>query len=755
MFCEKCGNQMTADMKFCMKCGHPVPAKKVDQSATQTLNLLDLPKDVWASFDVPNPPIVPTSAVNHGPSAAPAPKNEKKAVNKQVPKEFWQNYEPTNIPVKSSHTGKTQVKEYDDLRTQVGYDDISSYSTTAFRVNQQQEVAKNNEGLKGKQNIQIHNQIPDNAAQQKQPKKKGKTALIVISVALIIAILAGVTSVGVIGLINKKELDGDHIEYIEDFPVIKNETELTVFDVERFPAKEYEIKVERFLVGGTMKNLSTKSEVLKETSTAPSYHLNLSDGEYRITLTDIKAERTRPVTTTTKQEDKTVTTTTKAEEVETNGEVKIILVIIIDVTVDNNNPDALDKVNINSKPKSEKTHADGEGLSFPQTYMTLSAMDSDFRELEKIITDFSWSGLEEFDCKTATDEDIVTHYLTSTLLTEGYNYYFDDTERKNLKKEADPLNQWERDGADMDYLVLNGDNVKWICENIFHVRYNGSFNVGSDFVYAHEGNVYKLIPTTGDMGYDNVKVVSYSLSDDKYNIVLEATPDFDETVETFNITADLQNINGKRYWTFYSINCVSNTSATTTTTTKKRPEIEATKDDFDKLADILLALNFAEYDSMSATTAYAVEYMLTGEVASWGYSFFYKDIVNKPTVSDPLKRFGTEHKVMNASNVKWICENILNVKYDPSYSSEKSYIHNGKVYRKSLSATENVNYIATLTSYKEVDGRYDVRSEYYTAPIGHTTIDSTANLIGKFTIVAELKMIDGEKQWSIYSIKRM
>lgn len=526
MFCTNCGNNIPDDMKFCSKCGTPANGQNS--------------KKEWITGQPPS-------------KKTPQPP-------KSTPKEFWQGQPPKNLDVQRSNvTVGTQNRFVNNNSvTQAGipgsfqngnvsFDPKTTYVLPDNSVPDATQFVHNYDPVYPDDDSLTYLQVPDMSSGNppKPPKNKKKIAVIAVVIALVILILASVTTVGIVSAINKSELDAEGVTYVsvDEFPVLKKETELVVYNAKYFPAKKYGIKVERFLIGGFLRNLNIKEEILVDESSASSYYLTLDDGEYRITLVDLTAGNNTDV-------------------------------IIIDAKVDDDNLMAAYRVNIGSN---------------------------------------------------------------DTLL------------QPNTPPE-------ESGEPEVEHVPITPSEEPTESES----------------------------PTQGG-----------------------------------------------------------------------KPDIEATESDFEELADLLLAINFTEYDSGSATTAYAVDYMLTGEVASWGYDYFYKDILRNPTTEDPAGRFGKDYRVMNASSVEWICLNILNINFDPDYSSSKSYLQNGKIYRKSLPVSENVNYFATLSSYKVVGKKYEVTGEYYSAPVGTTSIDERATLIGKYIITAELKNINGREQWTIYSIEQV
>ena len=216
------------------------------------------------------------------------------------------------------------------------------------------------------QNFVTPQPTPQNVAiqPQKQPKKKKSSKnlpLIIVAVMLVLAVLASTIAV-VPGIIRNKNEINSATEYIEEFPTLKQKTSLLVYDINKFPSEKYEIKVERMFMGGILNGVFMGETIIEEESTEHVYDLDFEkDGDYRITLTD----KTEPEEST------------GSEETEV-----IEIVIIIDVKVDNDAEDAVDKVDINSEVLDEmpKTPLEAlvgtyEGSYFPgqgETGLTLT-----------------------------------------------------------------------------------------------------------------------------------------------------------------------------------------------------------------------------------------------------------------------------------------------------------------------------------------------------------------------------------------------
>lgn len=371
---------------------------------------------------------------------------------------------------------------------------------------------------------------------KKKPQKKNGAVRIIAIILAVILLLGGVAAL-IIGIGNSNETKGEGVKYIEDFPVLKNAIELTVYDADIFPVEEYEIKVEKFAVGGALKDISTKKEILDEISSQPVYDLNLEDGSYRITLTDM-AEA---------EED---TTAESASEDSTQTQDEVFKKVVIDVRVDENDEKATDKADLKS------TGAEVEG-----SYNMIEATDEDFEEFLDWVNCCSFNSYAaiDFDHKTATtkfviDKIILPHYIG------GYEYYFGRTEF--LSQAADPLSEYTQLG----FWKIPEENIRWICENIYNIQYEP---VAEDVIcdsqmhYVHDGYFYHRDPAFGDAGWFEAEIVKHTVVNGRYEIVVKnysCYEDWEGNGEinrdlhvTAKITAEIKVIDGERYWSIYKI----------------------------------------------------------------------------------------------------------------------------------------------------------------------------------------------------------
>ncbi|MBP3937852.1 MAG: zinc-ribbon domain-containing protein [Clostridia bacterium] len=428
---------------------------------------------------------------------------------------------------------------------------------------------------------------PQKPAKQKKAKKKsGKKniALRIITIILVLAVLAtgGIFITDAILFKTESEKEG----YITDFPVLKQDTEFLVYDAEKFPYENYNIKVDRFKTGKVFKSstFSGFENVINEKSDNPIYNLHLDDGKYQITIENIISERTQapsttttapttPTTPTTPSNTQTTTTTAKTEEP---------VVITIIVIVDNDDKDAVDKVTINSK-KDDEPIKDWESYKNDSEDVTNSssqknpdfimATDADFEELSKLIiaTELTRYEFLEFDSATASAKWVVENTIFSYWLN-GYTFFYGrpDFSQKMEGPLADEYNSdW------YNYCKVPEENVKWICENIYNIKYEslkeGELLETTVPCCLYNGYYYCGSPNFGDGGWEEHELVDYKVVEGKYEVVWNryACSDYlGRRLEgAFKVTAEIKIIDGKRYWSIYKIEEYDPESATPSTQT--------------------------------------------------------------------------------------------------------------------------------------------------------------------------------------------
>ena len=253
--------------------------------------------------------------------------------------------------------------------------------------------------------------------------RKKNLPLIITAVILVIAVIISGCVVGFDIFKNNREKDG--ALYIDDFPVLKQQTEFTVYDSEKFPAEEYKIKVERMLMGGILKSEAFRGEtVIEDTSTEPVYNIDFKkDGDYRITLTDITAQRTQTTSAPTQKQDNEI----------------IHLVIIIDVKVDNDAEDAVDRVDINTDcvstvEETTTTETTTEAVDLTEEFRNIIEEKATKEIVYFVTDDFDNDGKKEaFALEGEKSVDFYNHFPYAT---QNCTVWFVD-ERLNPVRVAD------------------------------------------------------------------------------------------------------------------------------------------------------------------------------------------------------------------------------------------------------------------------------------------------------------------------------
>ena len=229
--------------------------------------------------------------------------------------------------------------------------------------------------------VAVQPQPPVNTQPHKKAKKKKKNLGIKITAAVLAVIILAVSGLFIAdNIMYKNEIEAE--EYITDFPVLKTETDFVVFDEEDFPSTDYSIKVERVLYGGILKSELFKQTkiIIDDTSTDPVYHIDFEkDGEYIITLEDNTDEE--PETTLDFSEDTDYEADTDTDENDVNDEDDDApSKVVIKVTVDNDDDEAIGSVDLDSKPgddpveipsDEEEPTTEDESDSAPQEYKEL------------------------------------------------------------------------------------------------------------------------------------------------------------------------------------------------------------------------------------------------------------------------------------------------------------------------------------------------------------------------------------------------
>ena len=428
--------------------------------------------------------------------------------------------------------------------------------------------------------VQSANQTPQPAdiqskKKEKKDKKGGKNiALKIVAIILVIAVLASGGLILADNIMYKNEkVEAD--EYITDFPVLKTKTEFMVYDAKKFPAESYRIKVERLKkTAGILKSEAFRSteNVFEETSSDKIYMIDFEEnGEYRITLTDITVARTQPVTGTTAKNEETGKT------------------IVLDVKVDNDDKEAVDKVTINSKPSDEPIK-NFDDVDNTQTSTFIEATDTDLEKLTDMLDEnfkFGFEGDFDFDSSVETMEYLfkAMHYSYG-----GFYDYFFSNDLEYEAESGDPLGK-----INYGYEKGTADNLKWICENIYNIDFDEDFIGKEGYVYGD--NFYLSCFNAGGAPSSAYDVSSYKKVNNKYELIVDRNEEEWDTdnyhyIETVKVTAEIKIIDGERYWSIYKIEEYDPSDENPTTQSGDKPSSTAPSKDKDKPNSLTLNCEF-------------------------------------------------------------------------------------------------------------------------------------------------------------------
>ncbi len=408
---------------------------------------------------------------------------------------------------------------------------------------------------------------PQKPTKQKKGKKNLVLKIVAIVLALIVFLTGGLFITDAILFKSESEDEG----YITDFPVLKIKTELVVYDAEVFPYEDYNIKVDKFKTGKVFKSstFSTFENVINERSNASVFSIDFKeDGKYRITLEGIVSERTQAVTESVKQE-----------------EPKTIVIIAV---VDNDAEDAVGEVSVNSQ-KSDKQD---ENTKAP---LTQEEIRPDISDAEKIVaTEADFENFIKFLEATNGSFDngggIETYKDVADMLYSthgrGYEFFFGNIDYTYK-------NEYYNEVRENAYAVVPKENVKWICESVYNIKFNDNFESSSIIngeekpVYIDGDYCYMEGFVSGDGGTVLYEITEKTAVEDKYRFTVkvyyceygdESNKEFSGI--TLTITAALKKENGKRFWSVYSVNMVNSKPSEdedTTPTTPTEPSTPSTQ----------------------------------------------------------------------------------------------------------------------------------------------------------------------------------
>ncbi|MBR3801888.1 MAG: zinc ribbon domain-containing protein [Clostridia bacterium] len=395
-------------------------------------------------------------------------------------------------------------------------------------------------------------QQPVNTELPKKAKKKKKNLGIKITAAVLAVVILAVSGLFIAdNIMYKKEIEAE--EYITDFPVLKTETDFVVFDEEDFPSTDYSIKVERVLYGGILKSELFKQTkiIIDDTSTDPVYHIDFEkDGEYIITLEDNTDEDEN----TTQADNETDSDDDKDKDAPSK--------VVINVTVDDDDDEAIGSVDLDSKPGDDPVEIPSDYKdTVTDSENFIEATDADFAKFQKFASGMYWlsfQGMEniEYNSKTSSAQFVVDNLIFDPF-KKGYSAFY-TVDEDIVWQAGDPLLKFN--GA----YCIPEEYVKWICENIYNVKYEnlaeGEFTDSqTDYMwhYLYDGNYYHNDAPIGEPLDWAVAVTGAKLVNNRYEFTVESCANSFEEGMVFSctktVTAAIKEIDGERYWSIYSI----------------------------------------------------------------------------------------------------------------------------------------------------------------------------------------------------------
>lgn len=597
-------------------------------------------------------------------------------------------------------------------------------------------------------------QMPSDNGKKKDNVKVKILAIVLAGLILIVGLLATVA-----GINSKKGIPSDAL-HVKDFPVLKRTAVLSVYDEEIFPAEEYEIKVEKYNMGGAFKNLGSKEVVLRDETTEPTYELELEDGDYRVTLTD-----------TTERAERETTSTNNSEHTDD----VVYKDIVLEVKVDDDKEEAVDDVSIYSVVHRYNMP--------PKESDFIEASEDNINDFVKMLDETRWycyeESLLEFNHTRASANDIAEIMYES--YGALYEYYFDDLESINGN---DPKGKYP-DGS----FRGSKEKFEWICEEVYNVEFDED-DCDEEFIYFG-GDYFYLYQMPGGCGLSTYTLKSYERVGDKYEIIVDMR--FDTMVEgyegprvTYKATAAIKTNNGDRFWSVYKIEEYDSEQTTTTEPTESNsatpPEfLEATNADFNKLVETLENMDaFGIPIVYSHNSSDAYQKLLTKLLEPISATTFYKYIYNKeaeyveategsfqatPGQLDPMKKYGEYYRYgkVSADEIDWIIRNIFNVTPnrakatitpDDNFSNaaRNIYFYEDYYYFDCGDGGDCASYPVIKTKRADENNVYTVEFDLFYGMKDDSYADTYD---GSYKAVCALKEIGGRKYWTFYSIDKI
>ncbi len=400
--------------------------------------------------------------------------------------------------------------------------------------------------------------------------------------------------------------------------------------------------------------------------------------------------------------------------------------------------------------------------------------------LQPLVVD---SSLLSFSCSNPADIVVATT-ITSLRGARVYADYFDDYTYggsdlgawDNWTEESDPYNLFPS-----GYVKLPEENVKWVCENIFNVPYSPDYENtyanynGDTQIYSHDGYIYRKVNFGSFGGAIGMELGGkIRLDDGRYELVLSGMSSSKQDYIYWRYVVDVREIDGIRYVTYYHVGEIREPYYDVVVEAASVPEITADRleitdaDILELKENIIDKYLLTDFDYRKTKTGALIRHII-GDCNISVYAQYFDDYVHyitppvgknsAPWVPDPREHAMSreQYLVVSEENLKWICENIYHVEYNYEFEKEPAtdyayaefavYEENGKIYRETYSYNEEKNTTSFVRSTKLDDGRYEIVFRY------DGDFDETMN--GYLSVCVDSQMIEGEHQFTFYSINRL
>ena len=363
--------------------------------------------------------------------------------------------------------------------------------------------------------------------------------------------------------------------------------------------------------------------------------------------------------------------------------------------------------------------------------------------------------------------------------------YYDD-EKQEYVKAPDPLNRFGK----AEYRRYDGDKIDWILINVFNVKPDHSYDSNQHKAdkrydrfdcYYRDGYYYCLDVSDGIIAYYDLVHLNLKMdaktknSSGEYQLSLSGyEPNEGKKVSTYSVVAQLNQVDGQKVWKLISV------QEKPTAFWQESLETIDFMDLFSEIASsrdsIIITTDYGP-DSKDKLT-YALNYVdnIWGSVwrhcsrrFHWPESSFqgYCDSYDSssdgtiPKKPDPLNQFAKYYAYnrFDGDKVDWILKNILNVKPDHSYNSNKVHLGDDLDYGFSCYYHDGYYYYSDgdgggASPRPKLDFKTKKSNGDYVFKLSEYDLEDDSKLVSTYIVTAQLNQVDGYKVWKLISIQQ-